>query len=128
MLAVLKGLNLGVAFLLELAALAAFGYWGAQAGGGTLGKIALAVGAPLLVAVVWGLFLAPKAVLQAPSGAPTQRSLASAHEGGRLRSGRRRALRRGAARVGGGLRAGGGGQPHPGAGMGAVRVRRGNAE
>jgi Protein of unknown function (DUF2568) len=70
MLAVLKGLNLGVAFLLELAALAAFGYWGAQAGGGTLGKIALAVGAPLLVAVVWGLFLAPRAVLQAPSGGP----------------------------------------------------------
>ena len=70
MLAVLKGLNLGVAFLLELAALAAFGYWGAQAGGGTLGKIALAVGAPLLAAVVWGLFLAPRAVLQAPTGEP----------------------------------------------------------
>ena len=68
MLAALKGLNLGLSFLLELAALAALGYWGAQAGGGTLGKIALAVGAPLLVAVVWGLFLAPRAPL--PLGTP----------------------------------------------------------
>jgi hypothetical protein len=75
MLAVLKGLNLGAAFLLELAALAALGYWGAQAGGGAPGKIALAVGAPLLAAVVWGLFLAPRAVLQAPPGGGPRLSL-----------------------------------------------------
>jgi hypothetical protein len=64
----LKMANLALAFALELAALAAFAWWGYQAGDGTLAKIALAVGAPLLVAVFWGLFVAPRAMFQrAPS-------------------------------------------------------------
>jgi hypothetical protein len=59
----LKIANLALAFLLELCALAAFAWWGYQAGQGTLAKIALAIGAPLLVAVFWGLFVAPRAVV-----------------------------------------------------------------
>ncbi|HEY7094730.1 MAG TPA: YrdB family protein [Ktedonobacterales bacterium] len=58
----LKMANLALAFLLELCALAAFAWWGYQTGQGTLAKIALAVGAPLVVAVFWGLFVAPRAV------------------------------------------------------------------
>jgi Protein of unknown function (DUF2568) len=58
----LKSANLALAFLVELAALVAFAWWGYQTGQGTLAKIALAIGAPLAVAVFWGLFVAPRAV------------------------------------------------------------------
>jgi hypothetical protein len=63
----LKMANLALAFLLELCALAAFAWWGYQAGQGTLAKIALAIAAPLVVAVFWGLFVAPRAVFLLPS-------------------------------------------------------------
>jgi hypothetical protein len=46
-------------FLLELAGLAAVAYWGVTVGDGLLQQV---VGAVALVAGVWGLFLAPKAV------------------------------------------------------------------
>lgn len=58
---VLKNANLALSFLLELCALAAVGYWGIQTGQTTLAKIVLGIGAPLLVAILWGLFAAPKA-------------------------------------------------------------------
>jgi hypothetical protein len=58
--------NLTVAFLLELGALAALGYWGVQIGGGPVTKTALGVGAPLLAAVLWGLFAAPRAPVSIP--------------------------------------------------------------
>ncbi len=51
---------LSLAFILELAMLAAFAVWGASVGSTPLTRILLAVGAPLLAAVVWGLLLAPK--------------------------------------------------------------------
>lgn len=53
--------NLGVRFALELAALAAVAYWGATAPAGGVVRLSLAIAAPVLVAVVWGLFIAPKA-------------------------------------------------------------------
>ncbi len=53
-------------FLLELCALAALGFWGWQTGRTLLEKIGLGVGAPLLAAVVWGLFVAPKASILVP--------------------------------------------------------------
>ena len=56
-------LNLGVRFLLELVALAALAYWGFHSGSGTGAKVALAIGAPLCMAVVWGLFAAPRAAI-----------------------------------------------------------------
>jgi hypothetical protein len=58
-MAALKMLNLALAFFLELAALAAFAYWGFTANSGVL-AVLLGVGAPLLLAVVWGLYLAPR--------------------------------------------------------------------
>jgi len=57
----LKGLNLLVRFLLELCMLAAIGYWGFKTNSGWTMKIILGIGRPVLIAVVWGLFLAPRA-------------------------------------------------------------------
>ena len=51
----MKELNLGVRFLLELCLLAALAYAGLQV------SVVLAVAAPLAAAVVWGLFVSPKA-------------------------------------------------------------------
>jgi hypothetical protein len=53
----------GVRFLLELCALAALAYWGWQTGDGRAQQVALAAGAPLVAAVVWGTFVAPNAPL-----------------------------------------------------------------
>lgn len=66
MLTALKYGNLALAFILELCALGALGYWGFRAGGSLPTKIALAIGAPLLLAVFWGLFLAPRANFPVP--------------------------------------------------------------
>jgi len=54
--------NLALAFVLEMAALAALAVWGAGAGATTPTRVALAAGAPLAAAVLWGLFAAPRAV------------------------------------------------------------------
>lgn len=58
---VLKGLNLLVRFLLELCMLAAVGYWGFKMHSGWPLKIFFGIGLPVLIAVLWGLFVAPKA-------------------------------------------------------------------
>lgn len=57
-------LNAFLRFVLELAALAAFAIWGWRTGG-----IALAIGLPLLAALIWGAFVAPKAKWFLPLGA-----------------------------------------------------------
>ena len=57
----MKAINLGVRFLLELCMLAALAYWGYQTGSSLAMKLVLALGAPLIAAVVWGLFIAPRA-------------------------------------------------------------------
>jgi hypothetical protein len=53
-------LNLLLKFLLELAALAAVGLWGASVAAGPA-AVVLAVGLPVVVAVLWGTFAAPRA-------------------------------------------------------------------
>lgn len=60
---VLEGANLGLRFMLELSALAATAYWGYTTGSGVT-RWLLAIGAPVLVAVVWGLFVSPKATVE----------------------------------------------------------------
>ena len=52
---------LTVAFLSELAALAALAAWGWSASASTGLRVLLAVAAPLVAAVLWGLFAAPAA-------------------------------------------------------------------
>jgi hypothetical protein len=56
-----RAANLVLRFLLELAALAALGYWGAQSTSSGIARVALAIPLPLAAAVFWGLFVAPKA-------------------------------------------------------------------
>ena len=63
---VIKGANLLLRFLLELCALGALGYWGFKTGSGTLAKVGLGVGAPLVAAVVWAMFVAPQASVRLP--------------------------------------------------------------
>jgi len=58
---------LTVAFLSELAALAALALWGWSATTGTVPRLLLAVGAPLVAAVLWGVFAAPSAPVQLPA-------------------------------------------------------------
>jgi hypothetical protein len=65
-MAALKALNLGVKFLLELAAIAAFAYWGATTGAG-LGAVALAIAAPAVAIVLWGVFAAPRSERRLPT-------------------------------------------------------------
>ncbi|WP_127492318.1 YrdB family protein [Paenibacillus glycanilyticus] len=52
---------LTVFFLLELAAFVVFGYWGYQLQSVKMISILLAVAFPLVLAVLWGMFLSPKA-------------------------------------------------------------------
>jgi hypothetical protein len=60
-LAALKNINLALAFLLELAVLAALGYWGFTTGEGMLVRIGLGIGIPLVAIILWALFGAPRA-------------------------------------------------------------------
>lgn len=54
-----KAVNLAMAFILELAMLAAFAWWGFHTGNSAIVRILLGVGVPVLVAVIWGIFMAP---------------------------------------------------------------------
>jgi hypothetical protein len=58
---------LTIAFLAELAALCALAVWGWSAGGSTPYRLLLAVGVPLVAAVLWGLFAAPRATVRVPA-------------------------------------------------------------
>jgi hypothetical protein len=64
---ILKGINILLSFLLELAMLIAIGYWGYHGSPNTLMKWALAIGLPLLVIFVWGMFFAPKSNRRLPA-------------------------------------------------------------
>ena len=55
-----KAANLALKFALELAALAAFAYWGTALHGTAVSALA-AIAAPLVMIVVWGTFAAPHA-------------------------------------------------------------------
>ena len=59
----LRTANLALRFLLELCALGSLGYWGVQRGTSVALKVILAILLPLAMAVLWGTFVAPKALL-----------------------------------------------------------------
>jgi Protein of unknown function (DUF2568) len=56
---------LAVKFLLELCALAALAYWGATTGPVIL-NVVLGIGAPLLAALIWGRWAAPRSAHRLP--------------------------------------------------------------
>lgn len=57
--------NLAVKFLLELAAFAAFCYWGARTGTG-VAAVVLAIVTPAAAVAVWSVFAAPRAKRRLP--------------------------------------------------------------
>lgn len=59
--AAIAGANLGLRFLLEIAMLVAFGYWGFATGDAIWQRVVLGLGAPLLALVAWGALVAPRA-------------------------------------------------------------------
>ena len=63
----IQSANLLLRFLLELCALGALGYWGYHAADRPLPRIGLTVGAPLVAAVVWALFVSPNAEVAVPA-------------------------------------------------------------
>ncbi|MFL5758937.1 MAG: YrdB family protein [Thermomicrobiales bacterium] len=63
----LKAANSGLRFLLELCALASLCYWGFHTGDSTAADIVLGIGAPLLMAIIWGIFVSPRARVRLPS-------------------------------------------------------------
>ena len=64
----LAAVNLALRFALELAALAALAYWGFHTGRSLLADLVLGLGAPILAAVVWGVFAAPKSARRLRGG------------------------------------------------------------
>lgn len=58
---IIKLTNKALSFALELAMLAGFCYWGFFVGRMMWLKLALGIGIPALIIVIWGLFLAPTA-------------------------------------------------------------------
>jgi hypothetical protein len=69
LLTTLKNANLALSFLLEIAALVALGYWGFHAGNTLMVQVALGIGAPAVMVVVWGIFLAPTSKRRLPNPA-----------------------------------------------------------
>ena len=64
---ILKGINIALSFLLELAMLIAIGYWGYHGSPNTLTRWTLAIGLPLILVIVWGIFFAPRSNRRLPA-------------------------------------------------------------
>ncbi len=60
----LKSLNVAAAFVLELCMLAAYIYWGFHLDANIFYQIIAGVGIPLVVIILWGIWLAPNADLR----------------------------------------------------------------
>jgi Na+/melibiose symporter-like transporter len=56
----IAALNAGLRFVLELAGIAALGIWGWTVGGESPLQFVLALGAPLLLIVLWAALIAPR--------------------------------------------------------------------
>jgi hypothetical protein len=59
----LKGANLALAFVVELAALVGVGVWGWHVGSSTVARTLIATVVVVAWATVWGVFLSPKATV-----------------------------------------------------------------
>lgn len=58
--------NLVIRFLLELFLLTSLGVWGYHLDDGTISRVVLTVGLPITAAIIWGLFISPKAKFSLP--------------------------------------------------------------
>jgi HD superfamily phosphodiesterase len=57
----MRGANLALRLLVELAAIAALALWGAQATSSTIANVVLAIAAPAVAIAIWGAWSAPRA-------------------------------------------------------------------
>jgi len=64
----IKSINVGLRFILEICVLVAVGYWGFKSGTGTVLKMVVGIGLPLLLAFIWASFGAPGAGRQLQGG------------------------------------------------------------
>ena len=64
----MKPINDAIRFLVELAALIAVGYWGFHNHSSWLAKFLLGIGGPVLIAMAWGIWMAPQSSRRAPEG------------------------------------------------------------
>lgn len=64
----MKAANEAVRFLVELAALAAIGYWGFHDHSTWPAKFVLGIGGPLLIASAWAIWMAPQSHRRAGEG------------------------------------------------------------
>jgi Protein of unknown function (DUF2568) len=62
----MKSINLGLAFVLELALLAAIAYWGSQLSGSPAVRWLVAIAAPAALALIWSQIAAPNARRRLP--------------------------------------------------------------
>jgi hypothetical protein len=60
---VIRMVNLGIAFLLELAVLVAVGCWGFSLNAGLPVRVLAGLGGAALMAVLWGVFASPRATV-----------------------------------------------------------------
>lgn len=65
MIGVMRGTNLALKFVLELAAIALLAAWGARTDHG-LGSVVLAVVAPAAMILIWGRYAAPRSSRRLP--------------------------------------------------------------
>ena len=63
---ILKAANLVLMFLLELGMLAALGYSGFKSSQHPYGKYLTGIGLPLVAAILWGIFAAPRSKYRFP--------------------------------------------------------------
>jgi hypothetical protein len=61
-----RAFSLALKFVVELAAFAAFAYWGASVGSGAV-AVLLAIAAPALAIALWAVFAAPKSARRLPT-------------------------------------------------------------
>ncbi|MFU8875560.1 YrdB family protein [Micromonospora sp. SL4-19] len=80
----MKPVLLALAFLLELALLVAVGWWGFTLQAGLPVRLLAGLGAPLLIAVGWGLFCSPRASVPLPAPAKLTAQAACFVTGGLL--------------------------------------------
>lgn len=55
------GINLALRLILEICALVSLCYWGFHSDNGYMVKVLLGIGSPLLMGIIWGTFVSPKA-------------------------------------------------------------------
>lgn len=65
----MKAALLGLIFLVELALLSAAGFWGVTLDAGWPVRLLAGLGAPLALAVTWGVFCSPRAAVSLPAPA-----------------------------------------------------------